>query len=132
MELDSGVDPEAKRSRDHKNTFFTLLFFSVLEIGALVFYDDLRRGWFGLVLWGGAIFFPIMTVFSWLSMHNDWSGDEEGKAIQNTLIWLIGVPILLGAFIAVGWGLSWVLGWPLWASVIVLLLLAVFIVLILK
>lgn len=115
-------------TRREKLTFFILfLGFSILEVAVLAFSHPTFEKWGDWMIAGGALLFPILTVLSWKSLISNWSVEESDHAVGKVFGWIIAAPVIVAALVLVGWALFSFLGWlatiPVWAAVIIILLL---------
>jgi Ca2+/Na+ antiporter len=122
----SGPVRDAERLRAQRRTFYTFLFFSAFEIGALASGLVSLATWGGWIVLFGAFFFPVMAVISLVGILKNWTVEQEDRAFTRTFGYIFGVPIILVAFILAGWVLFSTFGWlasiPSWAAVIIVLL----------
>jgi len=109
------------------STFLIFLVASALEMGVLAFGNLTFEKWSDWIIVGGALFFPVLTVISWIDLLNDWSVDKSDRIVLKVFGWIIGVPVVAGALLLVLWVLLSFFGWlatiPVWAAVIIILLL---------
>jgi protein-S-isoprenylcysteine O-methyltransferase Ste14 len=109
---------------------FVFLFFSIFEIGYLIYSPPTFSTWRDWIIVAGAILFPIMATISWRSMRNNWSTDKEDQTIMQTLGYIVLAPILVLIIVIAGFALFSAFGWfatiPSWAAVIIILLVLIY------
>jgi hypothetical protein len=121
---------DAKRRREQWSTFFGFVAFSIFEIGYLIWQPPtfaLLRDW---IILGGAIFFPIMAVISYVSLCKSWTPQQEDRATTRTLGFIFLAPVALVGIVLAGFMLFSAFGWfatiPSWAAVIIMLLVLIY------
>jgi len=117
-----------RERRSNRNTFLGFLAVSILEVYVLM--SGYRTSdWRDWLIVGGAIFFPLFTVFSWRVWRNDWSPERSDQAAGRLFGWLFVTPFII-------WALFLVVGWfatiPVWATVIIMLLFLILLVLLFR
>jgi hypothetical protein len=123
------VEPEAAEAewrRERRNSFWTWAGLSVLVIGYLIWKPPTFSTWRDWFIVGGAIFFPVLAIVSFISMRKEWTPHQEDWVFRRTLGYMILGPILLVAIVIGGILLYSAFGWlgtiPSWAAVIIVLL----------
>lgn len=101
--------------------------FSIFELWSL-FYGNLTfEHWKDWLIVGGAFFFPIMALISAGNLAHDTRLVGPIKTVVLGFMWLLALPFVLIALAITGWALYSIFGWfatiPVWAAVIILLLL---------
>jgi len=127
--MESSTDLRAKQRREHRSSFVCFLVGAALEIGMVLFGDLTFRSWQDWIIAGGAFFFPIMAALSLVALRKNWTLDQSEAAVKRTFGWIIGIPVIFAALLAVGWSLFSFFGWlgtiPAWAAVIIVLLILI-------
>ena len=127
-------EADDKRHRQVRSQFLWFLFFSVLEIGGLIWLWPRLSAigvWF---IVAGIILFLTMAVVSWRSMRNTWTAEQEDHAATRVLGYVFLGPValvaFLVAFVLAGAALYSIFGWfatiPSWAAVIIVLLVLIY------
>ena len=123
------MDPTPIKGSRRWGQIFALLFslsFSALEIGVLIFAPPKFDHWTDWLIVGGAILFPIMAIFLFISMLAGWSAEREEQAFTRTIGCIFLTPVVLIIVAVAGFALYSAFGWlgtiPTWAAVIIVLL----------
>ena len=123
-------NPKAADSETLASKWLTLVLwlgFSALEIWLLLFGNLKFDHWKAWVIALGAVFFPFMALWSAAELTSDKRLTGALRRGAVAIKWLLAAPFVIVATILIGWLLFAVLGWfasiPLWAAVIIILLL---------
>ncbi|KZC20689.1 MULTISPECIES: hypothetical protein [Rhodanobacter] len=104
--------------------------FSALEIWALFSGVVTLAHWKGWLIAGGAVFFPIMALWSAIDLTRDSRLIGIARHLATAIKWLLALPFVLVAVAFIGWLLYQAAGWlatiPSWAAVIIVLLLLIY------
>jgi amino acid transporter len=122
-ENDNQID---KQKTEKVRNFFIFLIFTVLDLFC-AFFEKSNSSFFYWVFIFGALMFFGLTIISLMSVFKNWTGQKEDKEIERFSLFLFGTPIVLTLLFITGILLTIFFGWlsgvPLWAIIIIFLLL---------
>jgi hypothetical protein len=98
------AEPVANLQREQRLAFWGFLIVAALWIGDLFYRPPTFSNWYDWLRLGGLIFFPTMTILSYLIVRKKISAEEEERA------YIISAPIILIGSILLTAALYWIFG----------------------
>ena len=122
------IDQSKISNSESWGTFLGFVAISALEIFVLFEYSLPPSTFKDWIIFGGAILFPVGAILSLIGILKNWSVEESDNAFSKTFGLILATPFIIALLGFIVWLLYNFVGWlatiPLWAAVIIVLLLS--------